>query len=93
MAQESKIEAKLKKEVEARGGKAFKFVSPGMSGVPDRIVLVPGGRAIFVELKAPDGKLAVLQGKRKEELQVLGFEVHCLYSIAGVVGFIEEVFK
>lgn len=53
---ESKIEKRLKKEIELLGGKAMKFISPGEAGVPDRIVLLPEGHVIFVELKAPGKK-------------------------------------
>lgn len=49
---ESKIENKLKLEVKKHGGMALKFVSPGVAGVPDRIVLIPNGRIVFVELEA-----------------------------------------
>lgn len=72
---ESQIEKKLKDRVEAIGGKCMKFVSPGMSGVPDRICLFPGGRVIFIETKAPGGRLRPLQRKRHQELRKLGFKV------------------
>ena len=49
---ESEIEARLVRGVKALGGVAYKFVSPGNVGVPDRVVVLPGGRVIFVELKA-----------------------------------------
>ncbi|MBD8046772.1 MULTISPECIES: VRR-NUC domain-containing protein [Clostridium] len=71
---ESSIENRLKKEIEKLGGKALKFVSPGIAGVPDRIVLLPYGKAIFVELKAPGKKLRPIQELRKKELEKLGFD-------------------
>ena len=52
---ESAVERRLVSGVKARGGLCWKFVSPGMSGVPDRIVLLPGARIVFVELKRPGG--------------------------------------
>lgn len=52
---ESEIEARLVRGVKALGGVAYKFVSPGNVGVPDRVVVLPGGRVIFVELKAEGG--------------------------------------
>ncbi|MDF2804343.1 MAG: phage-like protein [Anaerocolumna sp.] len=70
--QESRIEKRLKNEIEKIGGKALKFVSPGVSGVPDRIVLLPHGKLIFVELKAPGEKLRALQKYRAKELKNLG---------------------
>ncbi|NLG57105.1 MAG: VRR-NUC domain-containing protein [Clostridiales bacterium] len=58
---EAKIEAWLGKQLKAIGCLYFKFVSPGNDGVPDRIVILPGGRVLFLELKAEDGKLSALQ--------------------------------
>ncbi|ADK16693.1 VRR-NUC domain-containing protein [Clostridium ljungdahlii] len=88
---ESVIEKRLKKEIEKIGGKALKFVSPGMSGVPDRIVLLPHGKIIFVELKAPGKKRRKLQEYRAKELNTLGFRVECIDSISGVKQFIKEL--
>ena len=72
---EREIEAKLRKSVEACGGKCLKWVCPGWTGVPDRIVLLPGGRIIFVETKRPKGgKLSPMQKKWGAWLMDLGFE-------------------
>ena len=60
------------------GGLALKFVSPGYDGVPDRIVLFPGGRIAFVEVKAPGKTLRPLQVRRKRQLESLGFKVYVL---------------
>ena len=89
---ESRIEGALKTEVEKHGGKARKFISPGWSGAPDRMVLLPGGRIVFVELKAPKKIMRPLQKKRAAELRGLGFKVYCLDSLEGVKKFIAEVF-
>lgn len=89
--EESKIENKLKKQIELIGGKALKFVSPGMSGVPDRIVLLPHGKIIFVELKAPGKMLRALQEYRAKELRTLGFDVRCIDTIKKVDMFVEEM--
>lgn len=88
---ESSIEKKLKREIDRLGGKALKFTSPGMAGVPDRIVLLPGGQVFFVELKAPGQKMRPLQLKRQRELEALGFTVKCLDQIEAVDEFIREV--
>lgn len=89
--EEQKIERRLRKEIELIGGKALKFVSPGVSGVPDRIVLLPGGKLIFVELKAPGKKLSPIQEVRKKGLEKLGFKVKVIDSIEKVLDFIKEV--
>ena len=52
---EKTIEQKLVQAVKAKGGIAPKFVSPGFSGVPDRLILLPDGKCGFVEVKAPGG--------------------------------------
>lgn len=89
--EESKIEKRLKKEIQLIGGKALKFVSPGVSGVPDRIVLLPSGRIVFVELKAPGKKPRAIQEYRANELRTLGFDVRCIDSIEGIIEFVKEV--
>ncbi|MEG0835298.1 MAG: hypothetical protein RR413_07605 [Christensenellaceae bacterium] len=75
--QEKNIENYLTKQVEKLGGKAKKWVCPGWDGAPDRIVLLPGSRIVFVELKRPGEKPRKLQTKRAEELRALGFKVCC----------------
>jgi G:T-mismatch repair DNA endonuclease (very short patch repair protein) len=88
---EKQIETRLRKEVNQIGGLALKFTSPGTAGVPDRIVLLPKGRVVFVELKAPGVKLRPLQLKRKKQLENLGFKVHVIDSYKKVDEFIREV--
>ena len=88
---ESAIEKRLKKEIEKIGGKALKFVSPGMSGMPDRIVLLPGGEIVFVELKAPGKKRRKLQEYRAKQLQDLGFKVECIDTLEGVNRFVKQL--
>ena len=82
---ERQIEERLKKEAKRRGGLALKLVSPGMAGVPDRLVLLPKGVMMFVEVKAPGKKPRPLQLKRKRQLEDLGFKVHVIDSCEGAV--------
>lgn len=77
---EKYIERKLTEAVKKLGGLAPKFVSPGLDGVPDRIVLLPHGKIAFVELKAEGEKLRPLQVRRKRQLESLGFSVYCVDS-------------
>lgn len=86
---EKYIEQKLVRAVKERGGIAPKFVSPGLDGVPDRIVLLPMARMAFVELKAPGNKMRPLQVRRKRQLEALGFLVYCIDGIEQI----EEVLK
>jgi hypothetical protein len=75
---EKQLEQKLVKAVKEVGGLALKFASPGYDGVPDRLLLLPGGKMAFVEVKAPGAKPRPLQRKRHETLRSLGFKVHVL---------------
>lgn len=70
---ESVIEKALVKEAKSRGGMAVKFVSPGFDGVPDRLVLLPGGKCAFVELKAPGKKLRPLKENENISWKLWGF--------------------
>jgi len=69
---ERNIEKYLRDRVRDVGGLAMKWVSPGNNGVPDRIVFLPGGRIVFVELKAPGKKPTALQLHQHERLRTLG---------------------
>ncbi len=74
---EKEIESKLRKSIRALENSALclKFESPGFAGVPDRVILLPGGRLLFVELKSPGKKERVRQRYVQELLRDLGFEV------------------
>lgn len=72
---ESIIEARLRKAVERAGGKCMKWVCPGHTGVPDRIIIMPGGRVYFAETKAPDKTERARQEYVQRRLRALGFEV------------------
>lgn len=72
---ESTIEARLRKAVERAGGRCLKWVSPGHTGVPDRIILMPGGRVYFAETKAPGKKERARQEYVQRKMRELGCEV------------------
>ncbi len=88
---EKAIERNLVEAARRRGGLALKFVSPGMDGVPDRIVLLPHGKLAFVELKAPGKTLRPLQVRRKEQLEALGFSVYCVDGVKQIGGILDEI--
>lgn len=78
---EKDIEAALVRKVKQRGGQCLKWVCPGQAGVPDRIVLLPGGRIIFIETKRPKGgRLSKLQEFWGDKLQDLGFEWRVIWN-------------
>ena len=81
---EKEIEKKLKERVEAMGCLCLKLECPGYTGVPDRMILMPGGDVIFVELKAPGKKERPRQEYVQEQFRRLGFVV--LSSIDGEEG-------
>jgi len=88
---ENQIEAKLKQMVEKQGGIAPKFVSPGLSGMPDRLVLLPGGHIAFVEVKAPGKVPRPLQEARQRMLRKLGFKVYVLDDVGQIGGILDEI--
>lgn len=88
---EKQIERKLVEAAKKKGGIAPKFVSPGLDGVPDRIVLLPHGVMAFVELKAPGCKMRPLQASRKEQLRMLGFRVYCVDGVEQIDEVLKEI--
>ena len=88
---EREIERKLKKAVFNDGGLALKFISPSFNGVPDRLLLFQGGKAVLCELKAPGKKPRALQIKRKRQLEELGFKVYVIDSVEKIGGMIDEI--
>ena len=88
---EKQIEQKLVKATKNMGGIAPKFVSPGFDGMPDRIVLLPGGRIGFVEVKAPGEKPRPLQLSRHGLLRRLGFKVYVLDDEQQIGGILDEI--
>ena len=90
---ESQIERFLVCKVKEHGGLCFKFVSPGNPGVPDRIIITPDGRTIYVELKTETGRLAKIQKWQRSEMEKRGADVRVLYGLDNVKEFLREVFN
>ncbi len=88
---ESDIEKRLVSAVKAAGGEAIKMSAGG--GLPDRLLLFPGGRCCFVEVKAPGEKPRLLQQLRHEELRSLGFGVHVVDDPSQIPGIVEKYTK
>lgn len=85
---EKDIEQYLVKRAKEHGGRAYKWTSPGMNGVPDRIVMLPGGRVAFAELKAPGKQPTALQVNQQRFIRNQGLPVIVIDSKEGVDGLI-----
>lgn len=94
---EKTIEQKLVRAVKAIGGIAPKLISPGFDGMPDRLILLPGGRIGFVEVKrhgekpASPARVRPLQKARHELLRRLDFRVFVLDNEEQIGGIIREI--
>lgn len=88
---EKVIEQQLVEAVKNAGGMCPKFVSPGFDGMPDRIVLLPGSKAAFVEVKSPGKKPRPLQLKRHDQLRRLGFQVYVLDRADQIGGILHGI--
>ena len=89
---EKEIERYLKAEVEARGWLCWKLVSPGTTGVPDRIVIGPYRQVVFVELKKPEtGQLSKIQQFRLRQLSGLGHRTKVIDSKGKVDNLIRGI--
>lgn len=88
---EKEVEKFLVREVKKIGGISFKLISPGNAGVPDRIVILPSGKVVFVELKTDKGRLTKLQEVQIKKISDLGADARVLRGIEGVKEFINEI--
>lgn len=75
---ERDVERALVRRVESLGGTCEKFTSPGRKSVPDRLITMPGGVVVFVELKAPGKKPTVLQVRDHERRRAMGCDVRVI---------------
>jgi len=88
---EKEIEMQLARAVRKMGGRAVKFISPGFDGMPDRLVLLPGGKCGFVEVKAPGKRMRALQRVRHEMLKALGFKAYVLDAKEQIEEIINDI--
>ncbi|QII82305.1 VRR-NUC domain-containing protein [Jeotgalibaca arthritidis] len=88
---EKQVEQALVKAVKRVGGICPKFTSPGLAGVPDRLVLMPNGKLGFVEVKAPGKKPRSLQLFRMKQLTDLGFQCFVLDEIEQIPKLLERI--
>lgn len=88
---ETSIERRLKAGVEALGGRCIKLLTSAESGLPDRLVLLPGRRAEFVELKDRHGRLRPAQQRLRNVLAGMGWQMHVLNTNQRVDEWLENI--
>lgn len=88
---EAAVERSFRDRLRKMGCLVYKFVSPGNDGVPDRIVITPGGRVIFVELKTERGKLSDIQNYQIGRIRDHRQDVRVLYGGDDVDRFVLDV--
>lgn len=87
---ERRVEAAFTSAVKAKGGWALKLL-PSVSGLPDRLVLFPGGRVLFVELKSPTGTVEPHQTVIHRRLRELGFTVDVVATLDAVAEWADSL--
>ena len=88
---EKELEAKLRDAVKQQGGRAYKFTSPGNTGVPDRLVVFPEGKIGFIELKQTGKKPTKNQMLQMNRLMALGCKVYLLDSCTRIPYVLEDI--
>jgi hypothetical protein len=88
---EKRIESAFVKATQQRGGLCLKFTSPTMAGVPDRLILLPGGQMGFVEMKAPGKYPRPLQVQRINQLKRLGYQVFVCDQFNQIGGMLDAI--
>ena len=88
---ERQEEQYLTKMVQSLGGLSLKLTS--LIGIPDRLVLLPEGKVIFVELKRPGEKPRKIQEARMRQLKKLGFKTYVVDSYEQIDRLLIEVMR
>lgn len=88
---EKVLEKYLVAEVKSIGGWAIKLLSGVVTGLPDRLILLPGGVVAFVEVKTTGKKASVRQLWVHDKLKALGFRVEVLDGKEGINNFINSL--
>lgn len=92
MVRESEVESYLRRKAESYGGKCIKILPDYSRGIPDRLMMLPGGITIWVETKRPvGGRLSSYQLVRHRELRALGQQVEVVWSKAEADGLFEKL--
>lgn len=81
---EKVIEQYLCDRMKFLGCLCLKYSNNNETGYPDRLVCLPGGKVMWVELKSKGQKPTKVQCLRHKELKDLGHKVHVIDSKEGV---------
>ena len=93
MMRESRVESYLREQVREKGGRCYKWVSPGNIGVPDRIAMIPGGKIGFIECKRPTRDASKTQQIQLDLLADLGFMAFVVENQREVDTVIRKILK
>ena len=88
---EREIESKFTEQMESLGCLVCKFVSPGKAGMPDRLVIIPGGKVWFAEMKRPGEKLRPLQVFWKKQMESLGAKYYVVDSYKAIANVAADI--
>lgn len=88
---ENRVEHYLKQYIEARGGECLKWTSPGVAGVPDRLVILPDKVPFAVEVKTYDGEISPVQYRMHQRIMSAGMHVRVVHGRQGVDDLIGEL--
>ncbi len=91
MERERDVEKYLRRNLGSLGCLFLKWVSPGEDGVPDRILIMPGGKICFVEVKTDTGHMTGLQMMWQRKLRKMGCSAVTVYGMTGAKELIEVV--
>lgn len=86
---EARLETSFYDGVRRLGGLCEK-IAPTRAGIPDRVVLLPGGRIFFVELKTLDGAVRAVQRVWHQKAKDRGTEVVILRGAREVLQWLED---
>ena len=88
---ESHIESWVKEKIEPNGFLFWKFVSPGTTGVPDRVIVSPTGKVYFVEFKTEIGKQTAIQRFREGQLKTRGANFRLVVGMTDAIQLVKEL--
>lgn len=90
---EKEIEKKIGDYAKKLGCLYWKFVSPATPSVPDRVIIAPGGRVGWLELKRKGQKPTPKQHAKMAELEGKGATVGWVDNVEDGKRFVDKLLK